>query len=87
MYNVTTCSVVAEYNVRHAGCMLFIQGGTTPLMLAALNGHLEIVDLLLSSQAEVNQTRVSDFTICTPTKKHEFQEECRVKIIFYRVFG
>ena len=37
-------------------------------MLAAENGHLEIVDLLLSSQAEVNQTKVSDSTMCTPTK-------------------
>ena len=38
-------------------------------MLAAMGGHLEIVDLLLSSQAEVNQTRVSDSTMCTPTTK------------------
>ena len=58
MYMVVVVTV-SEYRVSHA--ILYIQGGTTPLMAASWSGHVETVDLLLCSGANINQTNVSVF--------------------------
>ena len=58
MYMVVVVTV-SEYRVSNA--ILYIQGGTTPLMAASWNGHVETVDLLLCSGANINQTNVSVF--------------------------
>ena len=39
--------------------MCFIQDGSTPLMTASFNGHVDIVRILIEAQAQVNiQTKV-----------------------------
>ena len=42
----------------------FLQNGTTPLMVAAQEGHLSVVELLVSVGAQVNsQNNVSNRTV------------------------
>ncbi len=44
----------------------FLQNGTTPLMVAAEEGHLSVVEVLVSMGAQVNsQNNVSHRTVCT----------------------
>ncbi len=57
--------IILMYIDWKSSCMTVFQNGTTPLMVAAQEGHLSVVELLVSVGARVNsQNNVSDFA-CT----------------------
>ena len=68
----------------------YIQTGTTALYVAAQNGHLEVVEMLIAAKCQVNIQEKVSLRACTPQYMHvSFQNGYSNLIILtvYRMDG